>query len=137
MGWRVLATMRRPERETELIMLAGVKLMRLDITDSTQIEEAAALAISTGTVDVVFNNAGYGMSGPLEGVTDEQVVRMVETNLIGPIRMTKAFVSYFRQRGRGLFINTTSIGGLIAVPFNSIYHATKWGLEGVERKRCF
>jgi short-subunit dehydrogenase len=67
---------------------------------------------------------------PFEGFTDEQIVRMIDTNLMGAIRVTKAFVPYFRQKRAGLFINTTSIGGLIAVPFNSIYHATKWALEG-------
>ena len=87
-------------------------------------------ALARGDVDVVFNNAGYGMAGPLEGVTDEQMLRMVNTNLMGPIRVTKAFIPHFRARRAGLFINTTSIGGLITVPFNSMYHATKWALEG-------
>jgi short-subunit dehydrogenase len=88
-------------------------------------------------VDVVFNNAGYGMAGPLEGQTDEQMLRMVHTNLLGPIRTTKAFVPYFRKKGTGLFINTTSIGGLITVPFNSMYHATKWALEGWSESMAF
>ena len=69
-----------------------------------------------GGVDVVFNNAGYGMAGPLEGLADDQIVRMIETNLMGAIRTTKAFVPYFREKRTGLFINTTSIGGLITVP---------------------
>jgi NAD(P)-dependent dehydrogenase (short-subunit alcohol dehydrogenase family) len=86
---------------------------------------------------VVFNNAGYGMAGPLEGFTDDQIVRMIDTNLMGAIRVTKAFVPYFRQKRAGLFINTTSIGGLIAVPFNSIYHATKWALEGWSESMAF
>ena len=68
---------------------------------------------------------------------DEQIVRMVDTNLMGAIRVTKAFVPYFRQKRAGLFINTTSIGGLIAVPFNSIYHATKWALEGWSESMAF
>ena len=62
---------------------------------------------------------------------------MVNTNLMGPIRVTKAFTPYFRARRAGLFINTTSIGGLIAVPFNSIYHATKWALEGWSEGMAF
>src|SRR5882762_10832744 len=90
-----------------------------------------------GGVAVVFNNAGYGMAGPLEGLTDEQIVRMVDTNMLGAIRTTKAFVPYFREKRAGLFINTTSIGGLSTVPFNSIYHATKWALEGWSESMAF
>ena len=64
------------------------------------------------------------IEGALEGVTDDQMLRMVNTNLMGPIRVTKAFTAHFRTKRAGLFINTTSVGGLITVPFNSMYHAT-------------
>src|SRR5204863_74032 len=64
-------------------------------------------------------------------------VRMVNTNLMGTIRTTKAFIPHFREKRSGLFINTTSIGGLITVPFNSIYHATKWALEGWSESMAF
>ena len=60
---------------------------------------------------MVFNNAGYGLAGPLEGLTDEQILRMVNTNMLGAIRTTKAFMPHFREKRAGLFINTTSIGG--------------------------
>ena len=94
--------------------------------------------MATGGVDVVFNNAGYGMAGPLEGVTDKQMLRMVNTNLIGPIHSPRqAFIPHFREKRAGLFINTTSIGGLITVPFNSLYHATKWALEGWSESMAF
>jgi len=136
-GWKVFATMRNPEKEKELADLAGVVLLPLDITQPAQIERAAAAAISGGRVDVVFNNAGYGMAGPLEGMSDEQILRMVNTNLMGAIRTTKAFIPHFREKRWGLFINTTSIGGLITVPFNSIYHATKWALEGWSESMAF
>lgn len=112
-------------------------MLALDVTDPAQIQSAVDKALAMGGVDVVFNNAGYGMAGPLEGLTDEQIVRMVETNVMGAIRTTKAFIPYFREKGGGLFINTTSIGGLITVPFNSIYHATKWALEGWGESMAF
>jgi NAD(P)-dependent dehydrogenase (short-subunit alcohol dehydrogenase family) len=96
-GWKVIATMRAPEKETELGSIPGVKLMALDTTDTDQIQRVAQDVIAHGGVDVVFNNAGYGMAGPLEGFTDEQIVRIVDTNLMGAIRVTKAFVPYFRQ----------------------------------------
>jgi len=136
-GWTVIATMRSPEKEKELDGIARVKLLQLDITDPCQIETAVAHTVGSADVDVVFNNAGYGMAGPLEGISDEQILRMVNTNLLGPIRVTKAFVPYFRTKGTGLFINTTSIGGLITVPFNSLYHATKWALEGWSESMAF
>jgi NAD(P)-dependent dehydrogenase (short-subunit alcohol dehydrogenase family) len=129
--------MRTPSKETELAALPNVVLLALDITDPQQIAEAASQALARGEVDVVFNNAGYGMAGPLEGVTDEQMLRMVYTNLMGPIRVTKAFTPHFRERRAGLFINTTSIGGLITVPLNSMYHATKWALEGWSEGMAF
>ncbi|HYR85459.1 MAG TPA: SDR family oxidoreductase [Terriglobia bacterium] len=136
-AWKVIATMRNPGRETELNTLSGVTLLPLDVTDPHQIESVVEKVMAMGQVDVVFNNAGYGLAGPLEGLTDEQIMRMINTNLMGAIRTTKAFVPYFRAKRAGLFINTTSIGGLIAVPFNSIYHATKWALEGWSESMAF
>jgi NAD(P)-dependent dehydrogenase (short-subunit alcohol dehydrogenase family) len=136
-GWKVIATMRSPDKETELNKLANVVLLPLDVTDPQQIKTAVDKALAAGGVDVVFNNAGYGMAGPLEALTEEQIVRMVDTNMMGAIRTTKAFLPYFREKGAGLFINTTSIGGLITVPFNSLYHATKWALEGWSESMAF
>jgi NAD(P)-dependent dehydrogenase (short-subunit alcohol dehydrogenase family) len=136
-GWTVIATMRTPAKEHELVGVGNIALLPLDITDPQQVTRAVAEAISHGGVDVVFNNAGYGMAGPLEGVTDEQMLRMVNTNLMGPIRVTKAFTPHFRAKRAGLFINTTSIGGLITVPFNAMYHATKWALEGWSEGMAF
>jgi NAD(P)-dependent dehydrogenase (short-subunit alcohol dehydrogenase family) len=129
--------MRNPSKETELAALPNTVLLALDITDPQQITRAANDAIARGDVDVVFNNAGYGMAGPLEGLTDEQMLRMVSTNLLGPIRTTKAFIPHFRERKAGLFTNTSSIGGLITVPFNSLYHATKWAVEGWSESMAF
>jgi len=136
-GWKVIATMRNPERDTELKNISGVTLMSLDITDPQQIKTTAEQTLAIHGIDVVFNNAGYGLAGPLEGLADEQIIRMVNTNLMGTIRTTKAFISHFREKRSGLFINTTSIGGLITVPFNSIYHATKWALEGWSESMAF
>jgi NAD(P)-dependent dehydrogenase (short-subunit alcohol dehydrogenase family) len=136
-GWKVIATMRTPGKEKELNKLSGVELLSLDITDSQQIKKAVGKVVADHSVDVVFNNAGYGLSGPLEGLSDEQILRMMNTNLVGAILTTKAFVPYFREKRRGMFINTTSIGGLITVPFNSIYHATKWALEGWSESMYF
>jgi NAD(P)-dependent dehydrogenase (short-subunit alcohol dehydrogenase family) len=136
-GWKVIASMRDPKREKELDKISGVTLMTLDVTDPHEIESVAEQVVESGGVDVVFNNAGYGLAGALEGLTDEQIVRLVNTNVLGAIRTTKAFIPHFRQKRAGLFINTTSIGGRMTVPFNSIYHATKWALEGWSESMAF
>lgn len=135
-GWKVIATMRKPEGD-ELAKVPGITVLALDVTKPAQIEAAARQALELGPVDVVFNNAGYGLAGPLEGTSDEQLVQEIDTNLLGVIRTTKAFVPSFRARGSGVFIATTSIGGLVTFPFNSTYHATKWALEGWSESMAF
>ena len=136
-GWDVIASMRDPKKEKELGNISGIQLMSFDVTDPHEIESVANQVVGSGGVDVVFNNAGYGLAGPLEGLKDEQILRMVNTNMLGTIRTTKAFIPHFREKRAGLFINTTSIGGLLTVPFNSIYHATKWALEGWSESMAF
>jgi NAD(P)-dependent dehydrogenase (short-subunit alcohol dehydrogenase family) len=111
--------------------------MALDVIDPHEIESVAEQVVASGGVDVVFNNAGYGLAGTLEALTDEQIVRLVNTNILGAIRTTKAFIPHFREKRAGLFINTTSLGGLVAFPFNSIYHATKWAIEGWSESVAF
>jgi NAD(P)-dependent dehydrogenase (short-subunit alcohol dehydrogenase family) len=136
-GWKVLATMRNPDKDTELSGVAGVTLLPLDVTRREQIEAAARRAVELGGVDVLFNNAGYGLAGPLEGTPDDELVREIDTNLLGVIRTTQAFLPHFREKKNGLIINTTSIGGHVTFPFNSVYHATKWALEGWSESLAF
>jgi NAD(P)-dependent dehydrogenase (short-subunit alcohol dehydrogenase family) len=128
-GWKVIATMRKPEEETELNKLKNVVLLPLDVTNPEKIKEITVRATEMG-VDVVLNNAGYGLGGPLESYGDEQILHQVNTNLLSVIRVTQAFVPYFRTKKSGMFLTTTSIGGLITFPFYSVYSATKWGVEG-------
>jgi len=136
-GWNVIATMRKPENDKELSSINNITLLPLDVTDTAQIKETVERAIALSDIDVVFNNAGYGLMGPLESTSDEQLVRQINTNLLGVIRVTQAFIPYFREKQKGLFITTTSIGGLITFPFASVYHATKWALEGWSESMAF
>ena len=136
-GWKVIATMRKPENETELNKIDNITLLPLDVTNLDQIKETTQKAMALGNIDVVFNNAGYGLMGPLESTSDEQLVRQLNTNILGVIRVTQAFIPYFREKKAGLFISTTSIGGLITFPFSSVYHATKWALEGWSESMSF
>lgn len=136
-GWKVIATMRNPENDKELNVINNITLLPLDVTNLAQIKETTQKAIALGDIDVVFNNAGYGLMGPLESTSDEQLVRQLNTNILGVIRVTQAFIPYFRERQNGLFITTTSIGGFITFPFSSVYHATKWALEGWSESMAF
>ena len=130
-GWHVIASMRRPSEETELTKVEGIELMALDVSDPAAITEAAARTLKDyGPVDVLFNNAGYGLAGPLEASEDDQLVRQIDTNLLGVMRLTKAFVPSMRERRTGTIVTTTSIGAHLGMPFTSAYHATKWALEG-------
>ncbi len=136
-GWKVIATMRDPGMESELSQLTDITLLPLDVTDLASIENAVSAALSLGNIDVVFNNAGYGLMGSLEALTDEQLLKQVNTNLLGIIRVTKAFIPHFREKRQGLFMSTTSMGGLLGFPLHSIYHATKFGVEGWSESMSF
>jgi NAD(P)-dependent dehydrogenase (short-subunit alcohol dehydrogenase family) len=136
-GWKVIATMRNPEKETALTQLENITLLPLDVTNPEQIKSTVAKAISLHSIDVVFNNAGYGLMGAMESFSDEQVLRQINTNLLGVLRVTQAFIPYFREKKSGLFISTTSMGGLFAFPLHSIYHVTKFALEGWTESMSF
>jgi NAD(P)-dependent dehydrogenase (short-subunit alcohol dehydrogenase family) len=129
-GWKVIATMRSPENETELTQLENVIILPLDVTNIQQIAATVQAAINLGDIDVVFNNAGYGLVGSLESYTEEQIRNQFETNFFGVIWVTQAFIPYFKKRRSGLFITTTSLCGLASFPLCSIYNASKWALEG-------
>ncbi|SES04883.1 SDR family oxidoreductase [Pedobacter rhizosphaerae] len=128
-GWKVIATMRQPEQATELADLENITVLPLDVTNLEQINHTVQLAIQLG-VDVVFNNAGYGLVGAMEAISDEQLQKQINTNLLGVLRVSQAFIPYFRKRNSGMFITTTSMGGLFTLPLGSVYHATKFALEG-------
>ena len=107
----------------------------LDVTQPDQVQRVAEKF--DPKTDVILNNAGYGVAEPLEGLTDEQMLREFDTNLMGTVRTTRAFLPYFRERRSGLFINTVSIGSIVALPFNSSYIATKWATEGWSEAKSF
>lgn len=129
-GWNVVATMRNPEKETELKQFDNIAILPLDVTDTIQIKEAVKTSLKWYDVDVVFNNAGYGLSGSLDALSDEQIRREINTNLLGVILVTKEFIPHLKQKRGGRFITTTSLAGIVGFPFDSIYNATKWALEG-------
>ncbi len=130
-GWQVAASMRHPERETELSGLPNVRLFACDVTDFESIERAVFEAIAAfGRIDVLVNNAGYDAVGPLEGASEGQIRSQIETNLVGTILVTKAMLPHLRENGGGTVINLSSVAGRLTMPLQSLYHASKWGIEG-------
>lgn len=129
-GWKVIATMRKPEEEKELTELPNVFLVQLDVLDTEKMEETISEVLKSNEIDVVLNNAGYGLIGPLEAFTNEQIHTQIQTNLVGVINITRAFLKFFRERKKGAFINVTSTFGLLGYPTCSIYNATKFAVDG-------
>lgn len=132
-GWQVAATMRTPEKETELTQLPNVKVFKLDVTQPDQVTAAVNAAIDTfGHIDIVINNAGVGAYGPLEFATEQTINWQFNVNVKGPIHVIQAFLPHFRARQAGMFINISSFMGVTtAVPVGSLYNMSKFALEGL------
>ena len=137
-GWQVAATMRKPENESELGQIANIRLYQLDVTDQASIDSATAQILNNyEKVDVVLNNAGYGLIGPFEAASIGQIRRQFDTNVFGLMEVTRAFLPHFRANKAGLFLNVSSIGGRITYPLNSLYHSSKWAVEGFSESLAF
>lgn len=131
-GWNVVATMRKPQEETELQLLENVLLTELDVTSQASIDKAIATSIERfGKIDVLVNNAGFGMMGILEGSSEDLMQRIFDVNVFGVIRTTKAILPHFRANKSGLIVNVSSIVGRAAFPYQTLYHATKHAVEGL------
>ncbi len=134
-GDRVFASVRSDADEQSLRVQASERLtpIRLDVTDASSIEAAAAgveAALDGAGLDGLVNNAGSVIAGPLEFLPIDEFRRQIEINLVGQVAVSQAFLPALR-RGRGRLVFLSSIGGRIALPFNGPYHASKFGLEGV------
>ncbi|MFI5408052.1 SDR family oxidoreductase [Kaistia sp. UC242_56] len=132
-GDTVVGTVRREGALADLQQQFGDRLVprMLDLTDTDGIRATVADAFfCLGTIDVVVSNAGYGLFGAAEEVTDAQIDRQIATNLTGSIQLIRAALPHLRRQGGGRIIQVSSEGGQIAYPNFSLYHATKWGIEG-------
>jgi NAD(P)-dependent dehydrogenase (short-subunit alcohol dehydrogenase family) len=132
-GEKVAATARNPDTLSELVETYGenVLALELDVTDRAADFDAVARAHDHfGRLDVVINNAGYGLFGAIEEVTEEQARAQIETNLFGALWVTQAALPYLREQRAGHIIQVSSIGGIAAFAGIGLYHASKWGLEG-------
>jgi len=130
-NWKVAATMRSPEKAEDLQRIADVETFRLDVTDVESIKSAIAETLEKfGRIDAVVNNAGYGLLGPFEAASPEQIERQFQTNLFGLFNVCREMIPYFREQKRGTIVNIASLGGRVAFPFSSLYNATKFAVEG-------
>ena len=131
-GWNVIATMRNPEKDIELSNLGNVHLEKLDVLDLQSIENAIQNGIKKfGKIDALVNNAGYGAYGPLETFPRENIIKQFNTNVIGLMDVTKAIIAHFRQNKDGVIVNISSIGGQMTFALGSLYHGTKFAVEGI------
>jgi NAD(P)-dependent dehydrogenase (short-subunit alcohol dehydrogenase family) len=130
-GWQVAATMRSPEKETELKTIPNVKVYALDVMNTASIAQAVQNVLADfGSLDAIVNNAGYGAVGIFEAATPAQIQKQFDTNVFGVMNVIREVLPHFRAQKKGHIINVTSMGGRIAFPIYSVYHATKWAVEG-------
>jgi NAD(P)-dependent dehydrogenase (short-subunit alcohol dehydrogenase family) len=131
-GWNVIATMRDPAAGADLAKQDNVKVARLDVTDTGSIATAVGEGIAHfGRIDVLLNNAGYGAYGPLEAFSTDRIRRQFDTNVIGLLEVTKAVLPHMRAQRAGTIVNVSSIGGQITFPLGTLYHGTKFAVEGL------
>lgn len=125
-GFTVYGTSRNPEK----VLNSVFPLVALDVRNAESIKTAVAKIIAvTGRLDVVINNAGVGITGPLEEIPMEEIKNNFETNFFGPIEVMKAVLPQMREQKSGLIINITSIAGYMGLPYRSVYSASKGALE--------
>ena len=109
----------------------ALRVLPLDLNDVAAIRRTADRAFGEmGRIDVVVSNAGYGLFGAAEELSDAQIDRQIATNLVGSIQLIRASLPHLRAQGGGRVLQLSSTGGQVAYPNFSLYHATKWGIEG-------
>jgi NAD(P)-dependent dehydrogenase (short-subunit alcohol dehydrogenase family) len=133
-GHTVIGTMRRPERDAAALYDANpeIEIYRLDVTDDGMVQRMVAeVAERHGRIDVLVNNAGYGLYGPVEDASDEEIQRQFDTNLIGQIRLARAVLPLMRRSGGGKIVNTSSLAGRVVGPLMGLYAASKYAVEAM------
>ena len=135
-GHRVFATMRdvtgRNAEPARALSALGASVVELDVTDDASVERGAARVLdAAGRVDVLVNNAGTAHFGTTEAFTPQSFERQLATNVIGPFRVSRAFLPGMREHRSGLVIFVSSIAGRFVIPFTGLYTASKWAVEGL------
>jgi NADP-dependent 3-hydroxy acid dehydrogenase YdfG len=133
-GGKVIATARNLDKvkDLEAKYPQAAKALALDVTEAGQVDSAVTQAFAQfGQVDVLVNNAGYGVAGAIEEVSEAEFMPMFETNVFGLLRVTRAFLPHLRKQRSGHILNLSSIGGVVASPGMGFYNATKFAVEGI------
>lgn len=138
-GWNVIATVRsNPEDDAELNALNNVLVASLDVTKKETIDSAITKGIDRfGQIDVVVNNAGYGSYGLLEATPEHKMRMQYDVNVLGTMLVMQAIIPHFRKRGSGTIINISSMGGKITFPLGTLYHGSKFAVEGLTEAASF
>jgi short-subunit dehydrogenase len=137
-GWNVAATMRDPSKENELTAQPNIRLYPLDVTSPDSVGLAFKNIIKDfDKIDVLVNNAGFGSDGVFEAMDDEFIRKQFETNVFGLLRMTREAMKHMRPNRSGTIVQVASVGGRVAFPLYSIYHASKWAVEGFSESLQF
>ena len=132
-GDRVVGTVRDTGKAVDLLERypEAFRAEVLDVADTAAIRDVVERSFAQlGRIDVVISNAGYGLFGAAEELSDKQIDDMIATNLVGSIQLIRAVLPHLRGQGGGRIIQISTYGGQVAFPGNSLYHATKWGIEG-------
>jgi len=131
-GDKVFATVRKISILDELkaSFPESLQVLQLDLTDLGSVRSAVDTAFMAGPIDFVVSNAGYGLFGVAEALTDQQIDRQITTNLTGSIQLIRAALPHLRKQNTGRIVQISSEGGQVAYPNFSLYHASKWGIEG-------
>jgi len=133
-GYQVVVTARRLDKLESIRALAPdqVEALRMDVNDSTEVSQAVKSAVDRfGSVDVLINNAGYGIVGAVEETPENELRAQMETNFFGAVSVTRALLPLFRERQSGAIVNISSLGGQLSVPGFGAYSASKFALEGI------
>jgi NAD(P)-dependent dehydrogenase (short-subunit alcohol dehydrogenase family) len=131
-GWRVYATARRPESLADWSRVDEVVPLPLDVTRPDSVRSAVREAVRiAGRIDVLVNNAGVGLAGPLEAIPIEEIEQHFQANVFGAVRMIQEVLPVFREQKHGVIVNVSSISGRFGVPFLSPYCSSKFALEGL------
>ena len=142
-GFRTYATMRNLEKAKAISDVAkreklSLHTVKLDVTDEKSVNEAIkTIKSDAGRIDVLVNNAGYGLAGSLEDLSMSEIKAQYETNVFGLIRVTQAVLPIMREQKSGIIVNISSIGGKMAIPLQSPYHGTKFAVEGLSESIAY
>jgi len=135
-GYHVYGASRRVAEDDSIEGKNGgfLKMVRMDVRDDEMVKETVkAVVAAEGRIDIAINCAGYGLAGAVEDTTPQEAMAQFDTNFFGVLRVCRAVLPYMRVQGRGLIVNVGSVAGFIAIPYQSMYSASKYALEALSQ----